>query len=138
VLRTKIFVPMLSLTTFSKFLSLHALSYSVVALETVVPPPPPAMLDPGPGACHALSSAPEHTAASTPAPERATASTPASEHATAFLFLKPFVHCSWSLSSHHHRPRPHLPQSTPPTSSSSSPRHYWYEALNSFAIDDGG
>jgi hypothetical protein len=84
----------------------RTLSCSSVALETVAPPPPPTVLDhgpkahrrlvPGPGACLHL------------------------ERAAIILFLKPSARCSWSLS-RHHRPRPRLPRSAPPPSTSTLP-----------------
>jgi hypothetical protein len=114
----------LSLTTLSKFLSPRSLAL---------------LLPWKPSHCHhLLSSIPalEHITTLSPVLEHTAASTPTSKHATTVLFLKPFVRRCWSLSRCRRRPRPRFPQSAPLPSSSSSPRHCEYQALNSFAVDD--
>jgi hypothetical protein len=113
----KISGPGLSLSTLSNFLIPHSLSligrprnYRATAACC--------------RCCHRLpSSVPalEHATASSPVLEHAATSTSASERSVTVLFLKPSVRRSWLLSCRHCRPRPCLPQSAPPPSTSTPP-----------------
>jgi hypothetical protein len=153
--RPKISGPALSLSLSPHLIIFHphTLSRTSVVVQTVVPLSSPVVLDPGLGAHHRLIPGPRACCRLDPglrarhrrplpqvvcalllvivALPPSTSTLAPLECAAPVLFLKPSMRCSWSLSHFHRRPRPQLPQSAPPLSSSSSPRHVSHLFLSS-------